>query len=325
MQKVTHFQPDGNDLKRVFYYYGLDFDEKIVCPFHDDNHPSCTVNFDDGLFHCFACGASGDAFQFVSLANPKLTDLNKLILYHAIIKSEKVSKLKLTKTMTSKSKKEKAKDKEYDQEIAFDFYHGLATTDWTKKPDNKESIRHGKYMLERGFTKETLNNCGAKFTITDKNYPIIFPMYDMGEFKGYVCRAIDKEVADKRKYLYNKGFSRLDTLVGNYNNKTVVLCEGYMDRLKLSQYGLKHAVAILGWKITAKQIDKLRAAGVTTVISALDTDAPGIKGTDYLKNFFDVVRFQFPEHAKDPGDLSKEEFDIAYKKTKRLSKKMRRN
>lgn len=322
MRKTVYFKPDGNDLKRVFYYYGLEFDEKIICPFHDDNHPSCTVNFEEGIFHCFACSASGDAYQFVALANPEVSDLNKLILYHGIINSEKVSKLKLSKTRLSKSKNKKTIDKAYDQEIAYDFYHGLKTTNW--KVNKKGSVFYKRYMLKRGFTEQTLNDCGAKLTITDQNYPIVFPMYDMGEFRGYVCRAIDKEVADKRKYLYNKGFSRLDTLVGNYNSEVVVLCEGYMDRLKLTQYGLKHAVAILGWKITSKQIDKLRANGVKTIISALDTDAPGEKGTDYLNNFFDVIRFEFPKGIKDPGDLTKEQFDKAYAITKRKYKKQQK-
>jgi DNA primase len=35
-----------------------------LCPFHDDKNPSLSVNLDSGLFRCFGCGKSGDAFSF---------------------------------------------------------------------------------------------------------------------------------------------------------------------------------------------------------------------------------------------------------------------
>lgn len=78
--------------------------------------------------------------------------------------------------------------------------------------------------------------------------------------------------------MYNEGFSRATTLCGTYTKgKVVVICEGYMDMLKFKQFGLKNVVAILGWKITAEQIAKLKKAGITHVISALDNDECGKK------------------------------------------------
>lgn len=35
-----------------------------LCPFHDDHNPSLSVNLENGLYHCFACGAKGDVFRF---------------------------------------------------------------------------------------------------------------------------------------------------------------------------------------------------------------------------------------------------------------------
>lgn len=35
-----------------------------LCPFHDDKHPSLSVNVKTGLYHCFACSAKGDVFGF---------------------------------------------------------------------------------------------------------------------------------------------------------------------------------------------------------------------------------------------------------------------
>lgn len=320
MNKPVSFNPDGNDLKRVLYYYNVDIDEKIVCPFHDDNRPSCHLNLEEGLFHCFACEASGDALGFVKLANPKISELNQLILYHAILNSKKVKGIKLSKVRNSKSKKQKEIDRENDMEIAHDYYYGLKTIDWKQIKD-----KHKSYIRRRGFSNNALNKCGAKLTITDDNYPLIFPIYDMDKFKGYVCRTTNKRVENNRKYLYNKGFSRNDTIGGIYDNKVVVLTEGFLDKIKMQQFGLKYVAAIFGWKITSKQVEKLKVAGVETIISALDTDGPGEEGTDYLHNFFDVVRFEFPEGTKDPGDLNKKQFDIAYRKTKNIYRSRRKN
>lgn len=311
MGEPVYFNPDGNDLKRIFFYYGIELEEKIVCPFHDDHRPSCNVDFASGTFHCFACGVGGNAFQFVQLANPKINNLKQLILYHAILNSKKVSKLKVDKIKVASRKD--LKDKEYDQDLAYDYYFGLKTTNWREERNEYKS-----YMLKRGFTSKTLSSCKAKLTITNERYPLIFPIYDLDQFRGYVCRTTNKNVEKQRKYLYNTGFSRLDTLGGNYDNEVVVLCEGFMDKLKLQQFGLKYVAAIFGWKITAKQIEKLRAKGVKTIISALDMDKPGRDGTDYLRNFFEVIEFQFPKGVKDPGDLNDDQFKIAYNKTKTL-------
>ena len=36
-----------------------------LCPFHKEKTPSFTVNEDKGFYHCFGCGAHGDAIDFV--------------------------------------------------------------------------------------------------------------------------------------------------------------------------------------------------------------------------------------------------------------------
>ena len=41
-------------------------DEAVgLCPFHDDQKPSFSVNLSKGVWNCFACSAGGDVFSFV--------------------------------------------------------------------------------------------------------------------------------------------------------------------------------------------------------------------------------------------------------------------
>ena len=37
---------------------------KACCPFHNEKSPSFYVNDEKGFYHCFGCGAHGDAIRF---------------------------------------------------------------------------------------------------------------------------------------------------------------------------------------------------------------------------------------------------------------------
>lgn len=325
MQKVEVGKPyihkcGGEELGKVLTYYGLlpdtSIEQKIVCPFHKDVNPSMIVNLETGTFFCFGCNLTGDAYRFVDLLNPKLNDLKTMRKYYRILNSKKVNKL----DFSNRTKKQKKPVKElYD--ISWDYYYGLSKVNWFKDKSD-EVIAAKKYMLNRGFNSSTLNKCGAKITYNN-SYPIIFPMLDNGEFKGWVCRTTDKEIEKKRKYLYNTGFSRRNTLVGDYSDcEYVFIVEGYMDRLKFIQYGINNVCAILGWKMTKEQENKLKHSNVKYIISALDNDKCGRKGTEYLQTIFGskVIRFQYLKGIKDIGETDKKQFDKMYQKTLKLIK-----
>ncbi len=59
------------DFTTILAHYGiapacLQGQISVLCPFHDDRQPSLSVNLERKLFHCFACQAKGDIFDFVA-------------------------------------------------------------------------------------------------------------------------------------------------------------------------------------------------------------------------------------------------------------------
>ena len=307
----------GTKLAKVLWYYNLipntsSLSQKIVCPFHKDINPSMIVNLEDGSWFCFGCNLTGDAIKFVKLMEAQHNGLNDLQAYRKylqILKSDKCSDIKISPSL--KLKKPLQRDL-YNE--AYDYYHGLRKVDW-KDSDEPEVISARDYMGKRGFSPKTLIKCGAKVTY-NQNYGLVFPMLDNKKFKGWVCRTMVKSVEEKRKYLYNEGFSRATTLVGTYGAKDYVfVVEGYMDRLKFVQFGEDNVVAILGWKMSQEQIQKLKDKGITKVISALDNDDCGKKGTKFLQKHFEVTRFTYLKGVKDPGEMTQESFDKMLKRT----------
>lgn len=310
-------QYGGNELAKVLLYYGLveginSSEFNIVCPFHDDINPSMKISLNDGSFFCFGCEVKGNALDFVQAVHSELNDLQACIILEQILNSEEV------KALNVKYKKKKKKFRKQALYEAYDYYYGLKQNDWNNiKTEEEQKVIE--YMKNRGFNARALNIAGCK-TNYNIAYPFIFPILDNGKFMGWVGRTMNNHVEKKRKYFYNEGFRKRITLCGNYEeNKIVYICEGFMDYLSLRTRGhIKNVVAILGWHISDEQVAKLKDKGITTIVSALDNDKAGNKGTRYLKRFFNVVRFQYPEDKKDVGEMTETELKTAIEKTRRI-------
>ena len=326
---MTNDENKGTALAKVLSHYKLLPDayalkQKICCPFHaNDVNPSLLVNLENGSWFCFGCQRTGDAQRFVQMMEQKyngMGDLKALQQYYKILKSNKYSNIKIDVAQIRKA--QKPQKQLYNE--AYDYYHGLRTVDW-ETDDDSEVVAAREYMEQRGFSSSVLNTTKAKVTYNSA-YGIIFPMMDNRKFKGWVCRTMRKDIEAKRKYLYNEGFSRATTLVGNYGKeKYIIVVEGYMDRLKFVEHDLdENVVAILGWKMSKQQEDKLKQSGVQFIISALDNDEAGQIGTRYLKTVFgvtNVVEWQYLKGVKDPGEMSKQQFTKMYAKTMSLLEK----
>ena len=73
-----------------------------------------------------------------------------------------------------------------------------------------------------------------------------------------------------------------------------------------------------------EQQKKLKDKGIRYIISALDNDDAGKKGTKFLKTTgFKVFRFKYLKGIKDPGEMNRSQFERCYKKTIRIFKNER--
>ena len=306
---------NGTDLAKVLWYYNIlpEYDGytfKIVCPFHEDVNPSMIINLENGSWYCFGCGQSGDASKFVALMENQ-NDLKSYQKFLRILKSDKCSSIKI------KGHRRPLQGSVRDlYNEAYDYYHGLAKVNWEASGGLADEIVEAKeYMISRGFDCKVLVKSKCKVTY-NPSYQVIFPILDNGKFKGWVCRTTKKEIEEKRKYLYNKGFHRSNTVVGDYGSKDwVIVVEGFMDRLKFLQFGVDNVVAIFGWTMSIEQEQKLKSAGIKYIISALDNDKSGRKGTKYLQTRFKTVRFKYLKGFKDPGEMGKDKFEKMFNKT----------
>lgn len=308
---------------------------KLPCPFHNDVNPSLQINIDKAFFFCYGCGAKGTSYDLIHYAEPNLNSfqiLKKIQDIRIQIRGKKgegdyrgrenkeiqISNLYKINLSNIKSKSNLLLIKQ-----SRDYFFNLPTTNWYKPPE--EAIDILLYMKKRGFTASMLKRINAKFTYKE-NYPIVFPMFDNSVFKGYVMRTNDPFVEDQRKYLYNKGFKRRNSLIGNYKNDTIVLVEGFLDMLKTKQFGINFVAAILGWKITENQIKKIKRNSVKKIICALDNDECGKKGYKYLKRVFkntniSVVRIRYPKKMKDMGDMNKQNSEMILRQIKNFGGK----
>lgn len=312
----------SEELIKVLDYYKIEGvaqgEQKILCPFHADVNASLSINTNTGGWFCFGCQRGGDAYDFhryyqESLGNTN--DLDALIKYRTVLKSDGNHAISLLNQPNGASDTVKNR-KYYRHKLreAKDYYYGLKQVDWTVNTSETQA-----YMEWRGYNPKTLNALDARYTYND-SYPIIFPILDNGRFRGWVSRTHNPYLEKKRKYLYNEGFRRKYTLAGVYSSDTVMVVEGYMDYAKAVQLGVHDVVAILGWKITPYQVQKLQDAGVHTVIAALDNDVYGRRGISELqKHFKTVIVFPYPEGVKDMGDMSRGQYARALRFIQSLS------
>jgi DNA primase len=278
---------------------------KACCPFHNEKTPSFTVNDDKGFYHCFGCGAHGDAIRF-------LTDHRGLPFMDAVkelagkaglevpapdprAKEQAERTSTLTDVMAEVSKwyseqlsglaganaREYLKSRGIDAETARRFGLGLA-------PDSRASLKRAleklgeDKLIETGMLiqpeegeKESYDRFRGRLMIPirdPRGRVIGFGGRILGEGEPKYLNSPQTVLFDKGRTLYN-----LDRAgPASRTAKRLVVVEGYMDVIALDRAGILEAVAPNGTALTESQLERLWRLEPSPIL-CFDGDAAGRK------------------------------------------------
>lgn len=234
----------------------------IRCPFHDDTRPSCSLNFENKLFNCFSCGASGNILHFVAkMDNVSIPEAARLIASYSGIPVDDTSPPKERGSPKVRNRP--------NEPLGFRL---------TLDPTHP-------YLFQRGLTPEVIEHFGLGYC--DQGYlkgRIAIPIHDAaGQLIAYAGRwASDDIPSGVHKYLLPRGFQKRAVLF-NYHRiveeEFLLIVEGYWSVFRLHKFGPQPAVALMGCILTEEQELLLKHANVRTVCLALDGDEPGRTAT----------------------------------------------
>ncbi|WP_042478277.1 DNA primase [Bacillus ndiopicus] len=285
-----------------------------LCPFHGEQTPSFSVSQDKQIFHCFGCGAGGNAITFVM-------DIENITFPDAVVKLGERAGVQLDAELTSSSQPAKAISKaeanmRQAHDFAMEFYHHLLMN----TEDGEEALQ---YLLKRGFTQELIENHKIGWALpswdsltsflerkefsleemaesglvirreSDGSYfdrfrgRIMFPIRDdNGKVIAFSGRILNTD-AEEAKYMNSPEspiFHKSEVL---YNldkaratirkTRQVILMEGFVDVLAATNAGVMNAVATMGTSLTPQHIQKLKRL-VEQITVCYDGDSAGMEG-----------------------------------------------
>lgn len=315
------------------------------CPFHNEKTPSFNVIGKKQFYHCFGCGASGNAISFImNYLNQGFVDAVETL----------AGRLGLT---VPKDQQTTAKINQ-----SQNLYQLLAKVNLfyqkTLKNQGKIAI---KYLQQRGLNGETARRYQLGYSpnqwhtlekifknqqrelittgmliktdegkIYDRyRHRIMFPIHDRhGRIIGFGGRTIDP--AQKPKYLNspetvlfqkNRELYGLHQVIRHQKDiDAIIIVEGYMDVIVLAQYGITNAVATLGTATSSYHI-QLLSKYTRRLIFCFDGDNAGKQAAwralenslPYLNQGIDAS-FVFLPQEHDPDSLVRQEGNHAFLK-----------
>jgi DNA primase len=280
-----------------------------LCPFHGEKSPSFTVSPTKQFYHCFGCGAHGSAVGFLM----EQAGMGYVDAIHELARGlgmtvpdearggadadrRRAPDLLETCSAAARFYKQRLKDTpraiEYlkqrgvSGETAARFALGFAPEGWRSLeaavPDYAAPT-----LVEAGLVIESEADAPDADAARRKRYDrfrdrIMFPIRNpRGQVIAFGGRVLG---AGEPKYLNSPEtplFSKGRELYGLFEGREairkadcVVVVEGYMDVVMLSQHGVGNAVATLGTATTGQHVQKLLRL-VDRVVFAFDGDAAG--------------------------------------------------
>jgi DNA primase len=274
---------------------------KGLCPFHHEKTPSFTVNPERGIYHCFGCGVSGNAFEFLmkleGLTFPEAARALAAGCGVEVPESGQGDGGLVERVLAANA----AAQRFYQRALAGDA--GRAARDYlARRGLDAESIeRFGIGYAPPGWEELSgeLRRAGVPAAVAERaglvrerasggHYDLLrdrvtFPIQDArGRVVAFGGRALaaDQEpkylnspespVFRKREGFYGFPFA----LEAIRRGDRVVVCEGYFDRIALHRAGVEEAVATCGTALSEDHARGLRRRA-RHVVLLFDGDEAG--------------------------------------------------
>jgi DNA primase len=312
------------------------------CPFHDERTASFHVTPDNGLYHCFGCGASGDAFNFVmetegldfkealeSLANRFGVKLEtededpdaaarrsrRERLHTLLDRAATYYARQLWESPEAAPAREYLLGRGLTEESLRAFRVGYAPSAWDRMllASRRAGFTEDE-LLATGLAQRSKSNPGRVYDRFRSR--VMFPSADVrGRVCGFGARAMsggdrvakyvnspDGELYHKRDQLF--GIDRARGAATKADR--MILVEGYTDVLALHQAGMPNSVAIMGTSFTEEQLGVLEKH-VHVLELCLDADSAGqnavLKAASLAAGRNIELRVVVLPEGLDPADL----------------------
>lgn len=355
---MSDFVEKADIVKLISGYTGL---KKIgkkywgLCPFHDEKSASFSVDAEKQYYYCFGCKSCGNAVDFIMRREKiGLSDAVSLLSKRGIqvpeVNSGTSDEDSAYKERLYSANREAAK---FYHEVlyrpegknALDYLHKRGLTDNVIRqfglgaaPDKWSELSN--YLRGKGYTISELEAAGLTVTKPPKEpggrqryfdmfrNRAMFPIVDSekqvlafggrsldGQEPKYLNTA-DTPVYNKRQHLY------AENLLQGQNLEHIVLVEGYMDVVSLTQFGVKGVFASLGTALTNEQA-RLIKKYAPEVYLAYDGDAAGqhaiVRGLEIMEEEDIPVRvLDFPD-GLDPDEFVRRDGAYGFNSLKAMS------
>ncbi|MGD9810676.1 MAG: DNA primase [Sphingobium sp.] len=281
---------------------------KACCPFHNEKTPSFTINDEKGFYHCFGCGAHGDAIRW-------MTDHRGLPFIDAVKELADAAGMEMPAPDPRAARQAEAARGLHDaMQAARDWFEAQlggidgaearaylqqrGISDATRRafgfgfaPDSRGKLK----TALKDFPAEMLIEAGLLIQPEDRGRDpydrfrgrLMIPIRDnrgrviafggriLGSGEPKYLNSPDTPLFDKGRTLYN-----LDkALAASRHAGRVIVVEGYMDVIALAQAGIHECVAPLGTALTEHQIERLWKMAEVPIL-CFDGDSAGQKAAD---------------------------------------------
>ena len=277
----------------------------VVCPFHDDHKPTCSVNLDRKIFNCFACHTTGNALEFIMMM--EIGEKDKRHLPQASQKAMEIMGIRVedlkpapkssAKRRNKPSEKRKvpqapkpAPDSKKPSQAKISASKEVSVEELTNPPLDmvlSDLETDHPFFEQRGLSQQAIETFGlGKCNKGIMRGRIVIPVHNQnGELIAYVGRHVEDDPGDDSpRYRFPKGFHKNIELFNLHRAKelgrrSLVVVEGYWSVIRLHLSGIP-AVATFGASLSEQQAELIANSGYKLVTVIYDGDEAGRAGAD---------------------------------------------